>query len=169
MLSFTRLDLLREKQVEFDEEVTFTLNDFSGNERLNDLRDCKVSGKGYYTEDLELFSVKLQITGLMIVPCAVTLQAVEYPFATDTALSFSFKDDGDDEVIPVKDKIDLLPEILQVILAEVPLKVTIANVEYRKGKDWEVISEADYLAEKQENDPRLAKLAEYKFEDNEEE
>jgi len=168
MLSFRRLDLLREKQVKFDEEIKFTANDFADNTRLNEIRDCRVSGKAYFSEELDLFSVDLKISGIMIVPCAMTLRDVSYPFNTDMAMSFSFRAEGDDDVIFVKDKVELLPEIIKVITAEVPLRITAPGIKYQKGKNWEVISETAYLAEKKVNNPALAELAEYEFEDEEE-
>jgi uncharacterized protein len=76
-----------------------------------------------------------------------------------------------DEQIAVKGEVvDLKPEIFQSIMGEVPLKVTVKNPKKMQGKNWEVISEAEYYQEFDEKiDPRLQKLQEFSFEDKQEE
>ena len=50
---------------------------------------------------------------------------------------------------------------------EVPLKVVKEGIkEYPKGDGWEVVKEEDYTKSKKDDiDPRLAKLKEFKLED----
>ncbi len=164
MLDFLKRDLIYQNNVEFDEEVEFVSDIFKDNKLLNALKDIRVVGKGYYQNDLVLFTVSGKITGIMVVPCAISLVDVDYPFSADLAATYTFYK-GDDSVIEVKgDKIDLLPEVFQSIIYEVPLKVVANDAKYLKGKNWEVISESD--TQNKVIDPRLAKLKDYKFEDD---
>ena len=81
---------------------------------------------------------------------------------------FSFDKTNDEDVHEVKgDVVELLPVIFQLILMEVPLKVVKKGLkQYPKGDGWEVVKEEDYeLSKKDEIDPRLAKLKEFKLED----
>jgi len=170
MLDFTRLELQRHNNVEFAEGLEFSAEIFDNDSRINGLKDVEVKGRGYYQEDLDLFAVNAEIKGTMLVPCAVTLVELEYPFTAEMAVTYTFQAKSDDNQIQVKKKlVDLKPEIFQTIMLEVPLKVTADNINYKKGENWEVIKESDYQTEvEKQRDPRLLKLKDFKFEDEEE-
>ena len=110
----------------------------------------------------------LSITGVMIVPCSITLDDVEVSFHSESEEVFSFVKCEDADVHEAKgDVVELLPVIFQQILMEIPLKVVKPGIkEYPKGEGWKVIREEDLQEEKEkEIDPRLAKLREFKAED----
>ena len=171
MLSFTKRDLERENNLKFAKDLYYSPAAYQNNDRLLALRDVKISGSGYYQNDLELFAVNLVITGIMVVPCAISLKAVDYPFTSELVQTYAFGDTSDSEQIKVENGfIDLEPEILQMILMDVPLKVVAENAIYEKGENWEIITEAQYNSEKENAlDPRLLKLKEFKLEDDKEE
>ena len=105
---------------------------------------------------------------MMIVPCSITLEDVEYDFHTKSLEVFSFEKTDDEDVHEVKgDVVELLPVIFQLIVMEVPMKIVKEGLtQYPKGDGWEVVKEEDYIKEKsKEIDPRLAKLKEFKLED----
>ena len=56
----------------------------------------------------------------------------------------------------------------QIVLPEAPIKVVKnEKIEYSRGDGWSFVSETDYEASKKEEiDPRLQKLMEYKFEED---
>ena len=105
----------------------------------------------------------------MVVPCSITNEDVDYPFHTEGSQVFAFhKVSKDSDIIETKgDIVELMPVIFQTIILEVPLKVVKEGLkEYPKGDGWEVIREEDYIkAKKDEIDPRLAKLREFKVEE----
>lgn len=169
-MKWSRAELLQaDKQtIEFDEEIEFNPAAFAKMHQLRGLQDVTVSGNIHYDTTSERVFADLDIEGVMIVPCSITLEDVEYDFHTQSLEVFSFEKTDDEEVHEVKgDVVELLPVIFQLILLEVPLKVVKDGLkEYPKGDGWEVVKEEDYVKEKKDEiDPRLAKLKEFKLED----
>ena len=153
--------------IEFDEELTFDSNAFINFSRLSSLEDCEVSGTLFYDDETDVVEADLHVEGVMICPCAITNEDVEVPFELDSLELFKFSKTKDENIHPVAgDTLDLYPIIFQLILSEVPIKVVKDNVEYPKGNDWEILTEAEYEKKLgKEIDPRLAKLKEIKFDD----
>lgn len=171
-MKYSRLQLLRAKdnQISFDEMISFEDTAFSKMDHIRGLQDVAVSGNIHYDVDAERVYADLDIEGVMILPCSITLEDVEYPFSTSSCEEFSFVKCDDAEVHECKgDVVELLPVIFQLILFETPLKVVKEGViEYPKGNGWEVIREEDYVRSKKEErpiDPRLAKLKDFKLDD----
>lgn len=166
-LKFTKSQLLRapNQQVELQENIEFEASTFAKFERIRGLKDVQLVGKGYFDVRLDLFSLSCTISGVMVVPCAVSLEDVDYPFTTEMNVTYSFHkltDDQGDMVVTKGDVVEVLPEVFAAILMEVPLKVVKPGVVYPKSDHWEVISEAEYQRQKsKELDPRLAKLKEF--------
>lgn len=169
-MKWSRAELLQanKQTIEFDEEIEFNPAAFAKMHQLRGLQDVTVSGNIHYDTTSERVFADLDIEGVMIVPCSITLEDVEYDFHTQSLEVFSFEKTDDEEVHEVKgDVVELLPVIFQLILLEVPLKVVKDGLkEYPKGDGWEVVKEEDYVKEKKDEiDPRLAKLKEFKLED----
>ena len=63
----------------------------------------------------------------MTLPCALTLEDVEYPFSVDTVeifvLDSALYEEGDDEILVTGTTVELAPVILQNIMLEKPLRV----------------------------------------------
>ena len=167
-MKFRKTDILNKEIIDFDELLTFDANAFNGFSRLNDVKDIEVSGSLTYDDEMEIVNANIHVEGIMICPCAISNEDVEVILDTDEKLRFSFKKVDDQDIIQVnKDTLDLYPIVLQIILAEVPIKVVKENVTYPKGQNWEVMSEAEYQEKKgREIDPRLAKLQEIKFDED---
>lgn len=172
LLKYSRLQLLRAKgnQIEFDDTITFDDAAFTKMDHIRGLHDVAVSGNIHYDVNAERVYADLDIEGVMILPCSLTLEDVEYPFATSSSEVFSFVKCDDAEIHECKgDVVELLPVIFQLILMEVPLKVIKEGAnQYLKGNGWEVMREEDYSRSKKEErpiDPRLAKLKDFKLED----
>ena len=163
----TQLIQTSERGFEFHDDLEFTSESFEHLDRLRNLYDVQVDGKGYYDVTEERLTVDLQVSGEMVLPCAITLEDVVVPFDLEATEIFSFHPVEDEEVhVCRKDWIDLNPVIFQLILSEVPLKVVKDDAVYPSGDGWEILSEAEYQRRKgNEIDPRLAKLKEFKFED----
>lgn len=169
-MKWSKAELINQKDCDiiFHEAVTFDPESFATN-YLRDLHEVEVSGNGHYDPALQRFEVDLEISGEMVVPCAVTLEDVVVPFEIASHEVFSFLPSKDEDVHFVKKEIlELYPVIFQLILVEIPLKVVKdGNFTYPKGEGWEVIREEDYIRRsKDEIDPRLAKLKEFQFQDD---
>lgn len=170
-LKFSKRDLIQaENNIEFNDTITFEHEVFAKMHNLRDLKNVDISGTLQYDEVSDLATCQLQVSGTMVVPCAITNEDVDYDFETDGDVVYAFhKVEKDGDVIEAKgDVIELLPQVFQLIMLEIPLKVVKEGIkEYPKGDGWEVITEADLEeSKKNEIDPRMAKLADFKFEDD---
>lgn len=156
--------------ITFDEEITFDHQIFSKINHLRGLHDVEVSGEIHYDTHSDLATCNFEVEGVMIVPCSITNEDVEYPFCTSDSQVFAFhKVNKDEDIVETKkDIVELMPVIFQHIILEIPLKVTKEGIkEYPKGNGWEVVSEIDFKNQKEkEIDPRLAKLREFKIEED---
>ena len=102
----------------------------------------------------------------MTLPCALTLEDVEYPFSVDTVeifvLDSALYEEGDDEILVTGTTVELAPVILQNIMLEKPLRVVKEGAyEEMKNQGIEFESEEDLHESEpvQKIDPRLAVLS----------
>lgn len=171
-MKWSRNEILnwRDDEFEFEEDIRFPKEVFLKNHHLRNLEDVNVRGELHYEEQSDLLTCHLSIRGTMILPCAITNEDVYYDFDVDSIEVFAFRkvEDSEDLHEAKGDVVELLPIIFQTIMMEVPLKVVKEGLsEYPKGEGWEVIKESDYKQRKEnEVDPRLAKLKEFKIEED---
>lgn len=173
-MKWTKNELIRAKDdtIEFEETISFDSSTIPKSIHLRKLHDVIVTGNIHYDLTNDLIYVNLDIEGLMIVPCSISMEDVEYDFHTNSLEVFSFdKVNLDEDIHEAKgDVVELLPVIFQLIIMEIPFKVVKPGLnEYPSGKGWEVVKEEDYLRAKAEKakeiDPRLAKLRDFKIEE----
>jgi len=155
-------------EINIDERITFDSEIFVRNSRLNDVEDVEVKGFLFYDDNQDVVEAHLNVKGDMVCPCAISNVDVDVPCVTDSIEYFKFSKTEDENVHQVTgDVLDLYPMVFQLILAEVPISVVAEDAEYPSGNGWEVISESEYQEEKgKEIDPRLAKLKDFKLEDD---
>lgn len=168
-MKWSKLELLRasDHTITFADSLSFDASAFSNMNQIRGLHDIQVSGKLRYDVDEDRVYADIAINGTMILPCAVTNEDVPYEFETASTEVFAFAKTNDDVHEAKGDVVELLPVIFQLILMEIPLKIVKNDVTYPKGNGWEVIKESDYQKQKKDEiDPRLAKLMEYKAEED---
>lgn len=158
--------LLKQKNGEFtfSDELVFPKEAFLKFNNLLDLKDVYVEGKGCYVQKDQRLYVDMRIKGTMVLPCALTLEEVDYPFETESTEVFSFdKPSPEEDVHEVKKNIvDITPIIFQNIMAEVPLRVVKKGAKVKtEGKGWKIISTEEEVTDQEVIDPRLAKLKDY--------
>jgi uncharacterized protein len=119
----------------------------------------------YYDYENELH-ISYDLKGKMICPCAITLDDVEVPFALQDDENVVF--DENEEGFYIKDSLEIENMVYYIVLPEVPIKVVKnEKIEYPRGDGWVFVSEEDLeSAKKDEIDPRLQKLSEYRFEED---
>lgn len=128
---------------------------------------------GHCTIRSQQAACKLQLKGMLILPCARTWEDVEFPIDIETVEIFSWSDadrEGTNEDIHVvtSEVIDFQPLLEELILLEIPIQVFKEDADQtviKGGKDWSYSTDEQYEAEKEEAppkpDPRLADLAKY--------
>ena len=167
-MRWTRDELLKlEGPVTFDEDVSVDPSVFDGNVRINGAKDLHINGSGWLDDENDRFYCKVNVSGTMLLPDAITNEEIEVPFETDSDEIYSFVDTDEDGARIVTDEvIDLLPAVIDDILLEVPLEVTEADEDnLPEGDGWKVYTESAYEeSRKDQIDPRLAKLRDFKSE-----
>ncbi|TLS37643.1 YceD family protein [Pseudalkalibacillus caeni] len=165
--SVEQLKALKHKGLSIDE--TIDVSDLK--KRDSDIRGISpVHVKGHASFHGDNVSFHLNIEGEMILPCANTLEDVEFPFDIDTIETFildpinDFSEDDEEENEEIHqirgNTVDLLPYIKENILLEIPIRVVKEDVNpNQSGKGWEVVDKEEDNKEKV--DPRLAGLADF--------
>lgn len=130
--------LNRFSKINIDEDISID-NEYFKNTEIRDLKDIHVSG--IVEIDFEdNINLELKISGLMILPCAVTLQDVEYKFETDIEESI-----GKFEEIYKNNKntLEISSILWENIVLEIPIRVVAECVKpsNTSGDGWELISE----------------------------
>ena len=131
---------------------------------LRRLEDVEGDISFYYDANDEL-RISYQLSGTMICPDAVTLEDVEVPFDLKEDEPVVHKEEEDGFLFNESTEAEELA--VHIILPEAPIKVVKnKKIEYSRGDGWSFVSEEDYeSSRKDEIDPRLQKLREYKFEE----
>lgn len=157
--------LLKQKNGEFtfSDELVFPKEAFIKFNNLLDLKDVHVEGNGRFVPKDRRLYVDLYIKGIMVLPCALTLEEVDYPFEIESTEVFSFdKTLPDEDIHEVKKNVvDITPIIFQNIMSEVPLRVVKDDATIKtEGKGWKIINNEE-VTDQEIIDPRLAKLKNY--------
>lgn len=131
-------------------------NDTLNGTDIRRISPIKVSG--YVSCVEEDYSLNINVTGTMILPCARTLKDVEYPFDIDINEIIDENDNNSLQII--QNRLEIFPIIWQYILVDVPLRVLHpdAKEESLEGDGWRLITEDD---KKEVIDPRLKALSEF--------
>lgn len=131
-------------------------NEFLEGTEIRKISPVKVSG--YLSNNEEEYELDINITGTMVLPCARTLKDVDYPFNININEVIGENNDNSLEII--QNRLEIFPIIWQNILVDVPLRVLApdAKEESLEGDGWRLITQDD---DKEEIDPRLAKLKDY--------
>lgn len=118
----------------------------------------KVEVEGFILNNEEEYELDINVSGVMILPCARTLKDVNYPFNIKINEVIGENDDNSLEII--QNRLDIFPIVWQNILVDVPLRVLApdAKEESLEGDGWRLITED---TNEEAIDPRLAKLKDY--------
>ncbi|MBQ1482505.1 MAG: hypothetical protein IIZ28_02930 [Erysipelotrichaceae bacterium] len=120
----------------------------------------------FYYDAADELRVSYHIEGDMVCPCAISLEDVYVPF--DLSDDDKVIHDPQEEGFLLDGDRQIEDILLYIVMPEVPIKVVkTEKIEYSRGDGWSFVSEEDYEASrKDEIDPRLQKLKEYRFEED---
>ena len=108
------------------------------NTDIRNIKNLHVSGELTIDYDDELMA-DLEVSGTFILPCAITLDDVEYQFSTKIEENL-----GKFENFYNKNKnsLDILPVLWENIVSEVPIRVVKEGVKTQdiNGEGWELVS-----------------------------
>ena len=110
-----------------------------------------VSINGSITKEFDDFSLNLTVSGVMVLPCSLTLKPTNHEFSIEIeeVLGENYKNN--------QNSLDIFPIIWENILMEIPMKVVSEDAANYKieGNGWKLITEDDVH---EEINPELAKL-----------
>lgn len=138
-IDLTRLFSRIDKEVSVDEIYSFTELEGTGVTSIDN-----VSIKGYIKLNaLSEPYLNLDIEGVMVIPCAITLKPVEYPFSIKIEGDLEeIADDNSEKYINSKNSLDILPIIWENILMEIPMRVVSEGADdvALEGDGWKFIT-----------------------------
>lgn len=144
-----------DKIIEIDEDISFESYDFSGTD-LIDLNGVHVCGS-LSKDSMGDICLYLSVSGIMVLPCAVTLEEVpnNFNFIIDDKLESILKELEINKKI--ENTIDILPIIWENILMEIPTRVVSPNakLDNLEGDGWRFVTD-----EVKSVNPELEKLKE---------
>ena len=139
-------DLLRlrngiESKVIVNTTYSFSKEELSGTD-VTELNDVLIEGEITLNALQEIY-LSLEVSGTMIIPCAITLKPVEYPFNIVIEGDLSeIHEDGQENSEKCINSIDILPIIWENILMEIPMRVVSEDVNTAdlSGDGWRLIT-----------------------------
>ena len=148
-----------------DYPVSIDRYDIEDNIYLRRLENVEGYIAFYYDHENDL-RISYDLKGYMICPCALTLEDVEVPFEIQD--DENVVHDENEEGFYLKDSLEIENMVYYIVLPEVPIKVVKnEKIEYPRGDGWVFVTEEELeSSKKDEIDPRLQKLAEYRFEED---
>ena len=147
-----RLNNNIDKSVPIDITYSFSTDELKGTELLK-LDDVSIEGE-LYKNSLGNIELDCTVDGVMVLPCAITLKPVDYPFSInisgeiDTLLEETLKNQTN-----VQNTIDIFPIIWENILMEIPTRVVSNDI-----KDIDVSGGGWSFTTKEEKNSPLSEL-----------
>lgn len=138
-IDLTRLFSRIDKEVSVDEIYSFTELEGTDVTSIDN-----VSIKGYIKLNaLSEPYLNLDVEGVMVIPCAITLKPVEYPFFIKIEGDLEeIADENPEKYINSKNSLDILPIIWENILVEIPMRVVSEGADdvALEGDGWKFIT-----------------------------
>lgn len=155
IIDITRLVGGVEEYIPFDITYSFDKEIISGTDLIK-LDDVSIKGDITKNNRNELL-INCDIKGIMVLPCAVTLEPVDYPFNIhiDGNLEEMIQEINENSQ-KIENSIDIFPIIWENVLMEIPMKVVSEKAKDVKleGDGWKLITDDN----KEEINPEFQKL-----------
>ncbi|MDO4962542.1 MAG: DUF177 domain-containing protein [bacterium] len=151
----TRLNNNIDKFVKVSETYSFSKEELEGTDLIK-LNDVLVEGE-ISKNSLDNICLNIDVSGVMVLPCAITLKPVNYPFSVNIngELTELLENSGENST-NFQNTIDILPIIWENILMEIPYRVLSDEV-----KDSEIDIKGDgwsFTTKEEENLSPLSEL-----------
>ena len=146
-----KYDLVRlnnniDKYISVSETYSFTVDELSGTDLLK-LDDVKINGE-IFKNSLGNIELSLDVEGVMVLPCAITLKPVNYPFSIEISGEIEeLMENFEENSTNFQNSIDILPIIWENILMEIPMRVVSeeakdSNIKM-EGNGWKFVTEEE--------------------------
>ena len=146
IFDLVRLNNNIEKTISVDETYSFTQEELMGTDLLK-LDSVKVEGE-LFKNSLGNIELNVDVEGVMVLPCALTLKPVDYPFViTISGEIEELMENFEENERNFKNTIDILPIIWENILMEIPMRVVSEDVKEKdlnlSGDGWKFVTEEE--------------------------
>ena len=143
-IDIVRLNNDIDKNILIDTTYSFSKEEMEGTDLLK-LDDVKIVGE-LHKNVLGNIVLSVDVSGVMVLPCAVTLKPVDYPFSLviDDEIEKLYEN-IEEKSINLQNTIDILPIIWENILMEIPMRVVSPDAENVKlsGDGWKLVTDED--------------------------
>ena len=154
----TRLNNNIDKSISIDTTYSFSKEELEGTDLLK-LDDVKINGE-LFKNSLGNIELNVVVDGVMVLPCAITLKPVDYPFSVEISGELEeLTEEIGNFSTNFQNSIDILPIIWENILMEIPMRVVSEDVKEsdynQKGDGW------SFTTYEEENKSPLSELMDY--------
>ena len=142
IIDLTKLNSGIEEYTTIDLSYSFSKEELKDSEIL-ELNDVKIYGT-ISKNSLNDYYLDLEISGIMILPCAVTLKPVNHDFNIKISDNLNeLLSEIDKNIKKVENLLDIFPIVWENILMEVPMRVVSSDVSDvpLEGNGWKFIKE----------------------------
>ena len=151
----TRLNNNIDKFIPIDLTYSFSKEELEGTDLIK-LDDVRITGE-IRKNSLGNIELNVTIDGIMVLPCAITLKPVDYPFNID--VDGEINELMEDFSTNFQNSIDILPIIWENILMEIPMRVVSPDLKEsdynQQGDGW------SFTTKEEENKSPLSELMDY--------
>jgi len=143
-------------EIVIDDVVSFD-NTYLSETDIIKLDNVKLTGS-ITKNSIDEYSLFLDIEGVMVLPCAITLKPVDYPFKINVDGNLmTILEEIDKNIKKGQNTIDILPIIWENILMEIPMRVVSDDISsyVTEGNGWRLITDEK---EPEDINPELSKL-----------
>lgn len=137
-IDLTRLNNDIDSLIDVNIDYTFNKEELEG----TDLLECSAHVKGLITKNsLKEITLDLSVSGMMVMPCAITLKPTKYPYNIEINGTLSEILNKNEEIFT--NTLDIFPIIWENILMEIPMRVVSPGAEDLKikGDGWRLITD----------------------------
>ena len=141
-IDLTRLKSGVDEFIDFDFNYSFTEEQLKDTEILK-LQNINISGQ-LTKNTLNDYYLDLDVKGVMILPCAVSLKPVNHEFNIKISDNLSeILEEIDKNTKKIENSLDIFPIVWENILMEIPMRVVSENIDDipLEGNGWKFIKE----------------------------
>ena len=141
-IDITKLKSDIEDSINIDLTYSFTKEELEGTD-LIELNNVKINGN-ISKDSINEYTIDVDVKGIMVLPCAITLDPVDYPF--NVKISGNLEEmlqEINENSKKIENSIDIFPIIWENILMEIPMKVVsekAKNIKF-EGDGWRLITD----------------------------
>lgn len=145
IIDLTKLKSGIEKEIIINNSYSFSKDELKGTEIIS-LDNVSITGN-IHMNSLNEYFINLTIDGVMYLPCAVTLEPVDYKFHVEISDTLEkIMEEISENYKKIENSIDILPIIWENILMEIPMRVVSKKAHDIKlsGDGWKLITEDNH-------------------------